>query len=128
MSCHMCAKYFRTNYTTNDPTPSCTAGCGVVDVLRDNALRDAAHSRRLRSLGTLSDFKLHRLPFLQRFEPIASDRGIMDEYVLGAIIGGDKSVPLLITKPLHRATCHTYFTPFWLQKHKKTVQQPLLAA
>ncbi len=67
--------------------------------------------RSLWSLRSLRNFKLNRLAFFERLEAVTLDSGVMDEHVFRPVVRGNKSIPLLVTKPLHRTLCHLADTP-----------------
>src|SRR5262249_37738946 len=60
---------------------------------------------RLEAFGPLCHLELHALTLLERPEPGAPDRAVVDEDVL-TLVGGDEAVSLLAVEPLDLALCH----------------------
>jgi hypothetical protein len=58
--------------------------------------------RGLRTLRALYDVKFHILTFLERFEPIALESGIMDEHVLSGFQSNETKA-LTIVEPFDGA-------------------------
>src|SRR6266480_7523298 len=69
-------------------------------------LSDRVDLVRLRALGALADGVLHLLVLCQGAVAAHVDRGVMDEDVGGAIIGGDKTVALVRVEPFHGSLSH----------------------
>src|SRR3982751_6491958 len=61
---------------------------------------------RLHALGTVFGFILDGLVLLQRLKAFALDNGVMDEYVLTAVLGRNKPETLLIVEPLDLTRGH----------------------
>jgi hypothetical protein len=59
------------------------------------------HILRGWTLLSLYDIELHAFAFVERLEAPASDRRMVDEQVLAAILGRDESEPLVVVEPLH---------------------------
>src|SRR5262245_1979142 len=75
-------------------------------VLRARRLGQAAHLRRLRTLGTFFRFVLHGLAILKCLETLPFDDGMMHENVSTPFVRGDESETLLIVEPLHLTSGH----------------------
>jgi hypothetical protein len=74
----------------------------------DYLLRD--YVGRTRALFALSNIKLNLLAFLKIGVAGRLDFGVVDEQILAAVIGRDKSKALFSIKPFY-CTCAHYFAP-----------------
>src|SRR5207237_7981395 len=61
--------------------------------------------RGLEPRRALRDLERYPLPLVQRAEPAAGDRGVVNEDVL-PLVRGDEAVSLLTVEPLHLARSH----------------------
>src|ERR1043165_3142077 len=59
------------------------------------------HIRRRGTLGALDGIERDLVAFLQRLEAGRVDRGVVDEHVLGTVIGSDETKTLRIVEPLY---------------------------
>jgi hypothetical protein len=53
---------------------------------------------------------LYRLAFLQRFESLSSDLGMMNEQIFTAVIRSDEAEALLLVEPLDCSSGHFFFS------------------
>ncbi len=67
-----------------------------------------ANLGRFRTFYSLSSLIFDFLTFFERFESLAKDIGVMDEQILAAVIGDDKSKSLLLIEPFYCACCHKF--------------------
>src|SRR5262245_38265592 len=72
--------------------------------------RKLGHGFGLGAFRSLHDLELHAVALIQRAEPAALDGRVMDKYV-GAIILGNKPIPLLIVEPFDGTSCHVGHPP-----------------
>ena len=56
------------------------------------------------------DVELDALILFERAVTAARDRGVVDEYVLCAAVGGDEAEAFIAVEPLHSSLCHTFST------------------
>lgn len=73
------------------------------------------HIAGLEPFGTLGDLELDVIALGQRLEPIALDRGKMNEHVVAAFLL-DEAKALGVVKPLHFAFCQLISPPFSTEK------------
>ena len=64
----------------------------------------------LGSLGSALGVVGHFCAFGQRAIAVADNRAVMDEHVLGVIIGRDEPKALLVAEPLDGSGCHSAFS------------------
>src|SRR3954447_26445498 len=62
--------------------------------------------RRLGALGALAELVFDLGSFGEGAEPVAGDRGEVDERVLASVIGRDEAEALLVAEPLHDTGSH----------------------
>src|SRR5690606_23204330 len=67
------------------------------------ALLDLGDVLRRGALGPLDDVELNPLTFREAAEAISLDGSVVDEAVLGAVLGRDEPITLGVVEPLHRA-------------------------
>src|SRR6516165_6732940 len=60
----------------------------------------------LRALGPLAGRVLHPLVLLKAAVTVNLDGGVVNEDVIGAVVGGDETVPLVGVEPFHSALSH----------------------
>src|SRR5437764_7048002 len=67
---------------------------------------------RRRALLALDDVELNALAFGQRLESVRLDRGVVNEAVLLAVLGGDETESLRVVEPLHDTgdACHLLYS------------------
>jgi hypothetical protein len=73
-----------------------------------NYMSERTDVLRLWSLLTLRHVELDLLILVQRPVARRCDRGEVDEYIRGSVLGGDETKALVSVKPLHRACCHVF--------------------
>src|SRR5207302_5653814 len=73
---------------------------------RERPSTGLANVGRLRPLGAFGHLVLHLLPFGEASETLRLNRGVVDEHVLPASVGGDEAEALRIVEPLHRTGRH----------------------
>src|SRR5207244_8851917 len=59
----------------------------------------------LQAFGAFDNFEVHNFPFVQGFEPLSLNGGVMHEDILAGILG-DEAKPFLIVEPLDFTTGH----------------------
>lgn len=69
-------------------------------------LLDSANLNRLGALLALLNLELHPLSFVQGAVSRHLDLRLVDEEVLGAVIGDDEPEPLIAVEPLHNSCTH----------------------
>ena len=67
---------------------------------------------RRRTLLALDDVELNALTLGQRLESVRLDRGVVNEAVLLAVLGGDEAESLRVVEPLHDTgdACHLLYS------------------
>jgi hypothetical protein len=63
----------------------------------------------LLALGTLGDFKLDPLAFLQGFEATHLDCGEVRKQIFAAVVWRNESKTFSVVKPFHNTCCHFTF-------------------
>jgi hypothetical protein len=97
--------------------PGSIAETGVASfIFYKISLHAFADVRRLETLRSLHDFKIHRFAFFEGFETIATDSGEVHEYFLTAIIWSYETESLCVVKPLYCTLRHTKTFLSQLQK------------
>src|SRR5438874_927227 len=76
-----------------------------------NELCEPRKARR-RALLALDDVELNALALGQRLESVRLDRGVVNEAVLLAVLGGDETESLRVVEPLHDTgdACHLLYS------------------
>ena len=78
---------------------------------------------RLQAFRAFDDFKVDYLSFVQGFETLALNCGVMNEYILTGFLG-DETKPLFIIEPLYFATRHNLLLIFLGAKKDTRWPQP----
>ena len=73
--------------------------------LPSGLLLGAMNVLRLQAFCAFDNLKVDYLPFVQGFETLALNGGVMYEYILTGLLG-DETKPLFIVEPLDFATGH----------------------
>jgi len=82
-------------------------------------IRSALDVLSLQTFGAFDNLKLNGFPFVQRFEALALNGGVMNEHILAGILGNETKT-LFVVEPLDFAAGHIFFLVAETQIKKDT--------